>query len=76
MRFIKPYIEPLEESEIQFNGFDLDKARAYLAININDIKEDQKTILKHLIPERAKKTGTRPTMSSIGMKWNPKNIIA
>ena len=63
----------IEESEIEFEGIDIDKARAYLAINIDDMNDEVKERIKHVIPERKSKNGTRPTMASINSKWEPKN---
>ena len=68
----KIVMDAIEKSEIQFDGVDYDKARAYVAINIDDIDEDLKQRLGKLIPTRKANTGTRPTMASIGAKWDPK----
>ena len=65
-------MKKIEQSEVKFEGFDLDKRRAYIAINIDNLEEDQKMKLKRIIPERTTNHGTRPTMSSISAKWDPK----
>ena len=61
----------IERSEIVFEGFDDEKARAYINMN-KEIISDYEDIA-HLLPKRKAKTGTAPTMSSIGRKWNPNN---
>ena len=63
--------EAIVKSEVDFRGFDVDKGRAYIAIN-SDLVENMEDI-KHLIPTRKYKTGTKPTMSSITRNWNPNN---
>ena len=63
--------EEIERSEIMFEGFDDEKARAYINMN-KEIISDYEDIA-HLLPKRKAKTGTAPTMSSIGRKWIPNN---
>ena len=63
--------EAVESSKVKFEGFDYDKARAYIAINEGDLDDDLKQKLQHLIPKRKAKTGTKPSMSSIVKNWNP-----
>ena len=59
------------ESEVEFAGFDDKKARAYIEINKNDVKDLEE--IKHLLPIRKSKSGTTPTMASIVSKWEPEN---
>ena len=63
----------IEESEIDFEGFDLDRGRTYVAINLEYLDEKQQSRLRHLLPTKTAKQGIIPTMASIGMKWNPRN---
>ena len=61
--------QEIENSEVEFEGFDVDKGRAYIVINrdmIDDIEE-----IEYLLPARKGKTGIKPTMSSITTRWNP-----
>ena len=60
------------DSEVDFKGFDMEKGLAYnIAIN-SDLVENLED-MKHLIPKRKFKTGTKPTMASITSKLNPRN---
>ena len=61
----------IEESDIKFEGFDIEKGRAYLAINREELDEEQRERMKRIIPEKKATTGTRPTMASVGIKWDP-----
>ena len=71
VRTAKIVREKIEQSEIDFEGFDLKRGRAYLAINKKEIEPAQLERLKLFLPNRKAKTGTPPTMSSIGSKWDP-----
>ena len=59
------------KSEIKFEGFDVERGRAYLAINKEEIKDLDS--VEHLLPSRRAKSGITPTMASITSKWNPSN---
>ena len=58
------------KSKVKFEGFDMDKGRAYLAMNQDKIEEIEK--IRKLLPRKKAKTGVTPTMSSISKTWNPR----
>ena len=58
------------ESEVEFKGFDTERARAYIKMNTDEVEDLSE--IEHLLPERIAKSGTPPTMASITSNWNPK----
>ena len=70
-RTAKMIRKKIEESDIKFEGFDIEKGKAYLGINRDELDEEQRERMKRIIPEKKATTGTRPTMTSVGMKWGP-----
>ena len=63
--------DEIQRSEITFEGFDDEKARTYIYMNKEKITDYED--IAHLLPKRKAKTGTAPTMASIGRKWDPNN---
>ena len=61
----------IENSEIKFEGMDTERARAYIVINIEDTENLEE--IEHLLPKRKSKTGIKPTMTSIGRSWKPRD---
>ena len=61
--------EQIIRSEIKLEGFDTEKARAYIVINKDEITNIED--LENILPIRKSNHGTSPTMASITSKWNP-----
>ena len=61
--------EQIIRSEIKLEGFDTEKARAYIVINKDEITDIED--LENILPIRKSNHGTSPTMASITSKWNP-----
>ena len=58
------------KSKVRFEGFNMDRGRAYLTINKDKIENLDE--IEHLLPKRKSKTGVTPTMSSIKKDWDPR----
>ena len=61
----------IQETELKFEGFDEKMGLAYIVIN-KEISSGTSEI-EHMLPTRKYKKGSKPTMSSVNLKWDPES---